>query len=123
MAHRRAQHLQRLAVRHEDERFVSPIFPAWRLRQQPLEPLIAGVRGVRLLTKVALVGSEGRGECRPGRQRATHAIDLLAARDSVPGRHASYSSLDGFSQLPLRLMVDRDRDTYPRRQASDVDAT
>ena len=36
VAERRAQHLQRLAVRHEDERLLPRVAPAGRLRQQPV---------------------------------------------------------------------------------------
>jgi hypothetical protein len=55
LAERRAQHLQRLAVRYEDERFVSRIPPASRLRNQPLETWVVGVHRVRLLAKRAVV--------------------------------------------------------------------
>ena len=38
VAERRSQHLQRFAVRHEDERPLLRVAPAGRLRQQPFEP-------------------------------------------------------------------------------------
>ena len=37
-------------------------------------------------------------------------------------RHTSHDRFDRFPQLPLRRRVDRDRNTHPRRQASDVGA-
>ena len=61
VAERRAQHLQRLAVRHEDERLLPRVSPAWRLRQQPVEARVAGVHRLRLLAQRAFVGSEHGG--------------------------------------------------------------
>ena len=58
----RAQHLQCLAVRHEDERFLPRVTPARRLRQQPEKARIAGVHRFGLLAECALVGSEHRAE-------------------------------------------------------------
>ena len=78
VAERRAQHLQRLSVRHEDQRLLPRVAPAWCLRQQPLEARIAGVHRVGLLAQLALVGSEHGAERRSGRQRAADAIDLLS---------------------------------------------
>ena len=98
LAERGAQHLQRLAVRHEDERLVSRIAPARRLRRQPLEARVAGVHGVGLLTKRAVVGSERSGECGPRRQRATHAIDLLPPRDRMWSRHDSRTAVSTASR-------------------------
>ena len=65
LAQRGAQHLERLAVRHEDERLLSGIAPARRLRCQPLDARIAGVDRVGLLTKPAVVGAERRGKRGP----------------------------------------------------------
>ena len=58
VAERRAQHLQRLAVRHEDERLLPRVPPAGRLRQQPVEARIAGVHRLRLVAQRGFVGSE-----------------------------------------------------------------
>ena len=91
VAERRAQHLQRLAVRHEDERLLPRVSPARRLRQQPVEARVAGVHRLRLLAQRAFVGSEHGSERRSRRQRAADAIDLLPPRDRVRRRRASHA--------------------------------
>ena len=56
VAERRAQHLQRLAVRHEDERLLVRPPPARRLAQQPVEARVGGVHRVGLRLQRAFVG-------------------------------------------------------------------
>jgi len=67
--------------------------------------------------------SQGCSQRRSGRERATDTIDLLPSRDRIGSRHTSHRRLDRVPQLPLRRIVERDRNTHPRRQASDVGAT
>ena len=64
VAERRAQHLQRLAVRHEDERLLPRVSPAGRLRQQPFNARVAGVHRLRLAAQRSFVGSEHGNERR-----------------------------------------------------------
>ena len=58
VAERRPQHLQRLAVRHEDERLLPRVAPAGRLRQQPVEARVAGVHRLGLAAQRGFVGRE-----------------------------------------------------------------
>ncbi len=58
LAERRPQHLQRLAVFHEDERLLPRVAPAGRPREQPEQARIGGVHRRGLLAQLAFVRSE-----------------------------------------------------------------
>ena len=122
VAERRAQHLQRLAVRHEHERLLSRVPPAPRLRQQPVEARVAGVHRLRLAAQRGFVGGEHGSERGARGERAADAIDLLPPRDRMRRRRAAQRRLDRVPQLPARRLVERDRNAHARRQAADVGA-
>ena len=123
VAERRAQHLQRLAVRHEDERLLSRVSPARRLRQQPVEARIGGVHRLGLLRAVRVRPVRApRPSAAPDasarRMRSIFCRRATACGAAAPRSAASTASL----QLPARRVVERDRNADPRRQAADVGA-
>ena len=58
LAERRAQHLQRLAVFHEDQRLLPRVAPAGRPREQPEQARIGGVHRRGLLAQFDFVRAE-----------------------------------------------------------------
>ena len=90
------EHLQRLAMRREDQGlFVRPS-PALRLRQQPVESRIGSIHRLRLVAQLGLVGPEHGLQCRPGCecsadtfQRAPPANDRGEGRSRSRGAPAS----------------------------------
>ena len=88
---RRAQHLERLAVRHEDERLLLRVSPPGRLRQQPVEPRVAEVHRCRPVRgATARRAREGRRallrmQANDGRGRLSGAARSHAARARFAG--------------------------------------
>jgi hypothetical protein len=119
-AQRVAQHLQRLAVRGEDERFLVLAPPALRLGQKPLEPRIGSIHGLRLLAPLDLVGPEHRTQCRTGRECPADAIRRAPPGHRIGGRIFVSSEERRIQREGRARKIDGSR--RARRQAADVDA-
>ena len=73
-AQRVSQHLERLAVRHEDERLLVRPPPAPAVRQQPLEARVPPIHLLRPLPQLDLIGPEHGPQRGARSQRAAKAI-------------------------------------------------
>ena len=119
IAERRAKHLQRLAMRHEDEGLFLGGSPERCVRDQPLDAGIGGVHRLDLRPQ-RVVGSEHGAERRARRERPTHAIDFLARHDGIRRGRASHRLLDRAAQLRTLGIEKLDRNAHSRGQATDV---
>ena len=102
VAERRAQHLQRLAMRDEHERLLARVAPARRLREQPLDARIRRVHRLRLIAQRALVGAQHGGQRRARGERAADAVDLLPARHGVRRAAARTAASTRLAEAPAR---------------------
>ncbi len=78
-----AQHLERLSMRNEDQRFLLRRPPAWRVREQPHKPRIGLVHRLGLLAEVAVLRTECSGQCGSRCERPPDAIDCSSSCDGI----------------------------------------
>ncbi len=122
-AHRAADRLQRLALRHEHECLVPRLPPLRSATSQPVDAWFRLQGPLGHLAVPGVPGGEQGVQCRSRGESAADLAHLGAARDRVARRERAHGVLQRQGGLPAIVVVQIDRSGDPGGQAADVVAS